>query len=93
MDVSRVANNQSDFFENLFEPRMSKTIALFMSAFGSFTGIILIYSIIWFERYGSDGKRTIQVKFQSEYLTGSVYFEVSTSITATADRQTPNGRK
>jgi hypothetical protein len=61
LDVLNETSNQSDFFQNLFEPRMSKTIAMIISALSSLTAITLIYSIIWFEHYGSDGKRTIQV--------------------------------
>jgi hypothetical protein len=31
------------------------------SIFATVTGLALIYSIIWFEHYGSDEKRTLQV--------------------------------
>ncbi len=57
-----VFNETDDFFGELFENRLSKTFAIITSGFATITGLILIYSIIWFERFGSDDKRTLQVK-------------------------------
>jgi hypothetical protein len=56
-----VSNQTEDFFAELFENRWSKILAIVTSGFTTLTGLILIYSIIWFERYGSDDKRTLQV--------------------------------
>ena len=56
------AENQTlDPFQDLYRPRTSRTVFLLVSAFGSALALVLIYSIIWFEKYGSDHKRTIQV--------------------------------
>ena len=54
--------NQTDIFYELFRPRWSKTFALWFSAVGIVVCLIPIYAIIWFERHGSDNKRTVQVK-------------------------------
>jgi len=63
-----VFNETDDFFDELFENRMSKTFAIITSGFGTITGLILIYSIIWFERFGSDDKRTLQVKHRRQIV-------------------------
>ena len=48
-----------DFFSGLFENRISKFLSLAFSWFGSITCIGMLYSIIWYERFGSDYKRTL----------------------------------
>ena len=50
-----------DFFRDLFQPRWSKTLFVLFSGIGTSVCLLLIYSIVWFERYGSDQKRTLQV--------------------------------
>ena len=63
------ANNQTDIFYELFRPRWSKTFALWFS--GIVVCLIPIYAIIWFERHGSDNKRTVQVK-ETIYLNNAI---------------------
>jgi hypothetical protein len=53
--------NETDYFRELFAPRVSKSLMVGYSIFATVTGLALIYSIIWFEHYGSDEKRTLQV--------------------------------
>ena len=53
--------NQTDFFHGLFEDRWSKTVLMVISGFMTTLGLALVHSIIWFEHYGSDKKRTLQV--------------------------------
>jgi hypothetical protein len=55
-------SNQTDFFHDLFEPRLSKTLSVALSTIATAIGLVLTYSIIWFEHYGSDDKRALQVK-------------------------------
>jgi hypothetical protein len=55
-------SNQTDFFHDLFEPRFSKTLSVAISIVATVAGLVLTYSIIWFEHYGSDDKRTLQVR-------------------------------
>lgn len=51
--------NGTDFFAGLTSPKPIRTLSLVIS--GSVTVIvpIFLYSIVWFERFGSDKKRTI----------------------------------
>ena len=59
--MEEIISNQTDFFHDLFEPRLSKTLTVALSTFATATGLVLTYSIIWFEHYGSDDKRSLQV--------------------------------
>jgi hypothetical protein len=54
--------NATDYFGELYSDRFSKSVAVGYSVFATVTGIFWIYSIIWFEHYGSDEKRTLQVR-------------------------------
>jgi hypothetical protein len=54
--------NETDFFWELHLPRFSKSCMVGYSIFATITGLVLVYTLIWFEHYGSDEKRTIQVK-------------------------------
>ena len=54
-----------DFFSGLFENRPSKVIFVIVSIVGGFVLLPLVYSIIWFEQFGSDKKRTLINKFVS----------------------------
>jgi hypothetical protein len=58
-------SNKVDYFEHLYEPRSSKTWAVVVSGCWSIVCVALLYSTIWFEKYGSDHKRTIQVPIES----------------------------
>ena len=49
----------NDYFSGLFENRVSKVFSLAFSWFGSIVCIGMLYSIIWYERFGSDYKRTL----------------------------------
>lgn len=49
----------ADFFSGLFENRVTKIAAVTFSMIGSYSCIVLLYSIIWYEKFGSDCKRTL----------------------------------
>ena len=51
--------NETDFFAGLTAPKPIRTLSLMISGSVSLIIPIFLYSIIWFERYGSDKKRTI----------------------------------
>ena len=53
--------NQTENFDYLFEPGWSKTLSIVFSGLTSLVAALAVYSIIWFERHGSDNRRTIQV--------------------------------
>jgi hypothetical protein len=52
-------SDQGDFFSGLVENRMSKIISLLFAEFGAVTCCCISYSIIWYEMFGSDHKRTL----------------------------------
>jgi hypothetical protein len=60
-----LVDNAIDFFSGLFESRPSKVIALLFSGLGGMVLLLLLYSIIWYERFGSDNKRTLLNKLVS----------------------------
>ena len=53
--------NTSDFFKNLTDEsnKWSKNVGVAFSVVSCLTIPCLLYSIIWFERFGSDKKRTL----------------------------------
>ena len=58
-------SHDSDFFAGLFANRISKFLAVTFSALGGAILMPLIYGIIWYEKYGSDQKRTLINKLVS----------------------------
>ena len=60
-NYSRGSNSTKDydFFEWLFECRASLLFFVILAYVGIPVAILLLYSIIWFEHFGSDLKRTI----------------------------------
>jgi hypothetical protein len=52
-------SNDTDFFSGLTSPKPIKTFSLIFAGIICVTIPIFLYSIIWFERFGSDKKRTI----------------------------------
>ena len=52
-------NATCDFFSGLIENRPSKIIFMSVSLLLMLVSIVLSYSIIWYERFGIDAKRTI----------------------------------
>ncbi len=59
------ANFQVDYFEGLYENRPSKIAAVAFSIIAAIIILPLVYFIIWFEKYGSDQKRTFLNKMVS----------------------------
>ncbi len=54
------ANTQSNnYFSGLDENRISKIVAIIFSIIGSFLSIGMLYSIIWYGKFGSDSKRIL----------------------------------
>ena len=51
--------NSSDFFEELYQNRSSKIVIMIISTILTPVNVLLLYSVIWFEHYGSDLKRTL----------------------------------
>ena len=56
-------NATGDFFEMLYFPRASKFIIMTSAFILVSFNLVLLYGVIWFERFGSDLKRTLVNKF------------------------------
>ncbi len=59
-----MANNKTrvEIFDILFERSLLKVSFVIASVLFSILNVFLLYGIIWFERFGSDHKRTIMNK-------------------------------
>jgi len=57
--------NGEDFFSGLLENRPTKFFAITFSLVGGCLILPLVYCIIWFEKFGSDNKRTLLNKLVS----------------------------
>jgi hypothetical protein len=55
----------SDFFSNLSDYKPTKFLFIAFATLTALINPILLYFIIWFEKYGSDNKRTLVNKFAS----------------------------
>lgn len=55
--------SEGDFFEMLYLPRPSKFVIMTAAFTLVFVNLILLYGVVWFERFGSDLKRTLINKF------------------------------
>jgi hypothetical protein len=73
--VKMFSQNESDYFSFLMEPNPMKYIGLFISITCIFVGPILIYGIIWYERYGSNNHhRTFLNMILSMYCLSALEF-------------------
>ena len=64
MSLALLAANYSrsdgdDFFGEIYLTRPSKIVILVLSLILTPINVVLLYSVIWFERFGSDLKRTL----------------------------------
>jgi hypothetical protein len=57
--MNATGNESPDFFSGLVENRVSKIVSVIFSAVGSYLVILFIYSIIWYQKFGSDDKQTL----------------------------------
>ena len=60
--------NNSQLFYNVFENKVAHIISCTVSPLITILSVLLAYGIIWFERFGTDQKRTIVNKFVSQSL-------------------------
>ena len=58
--------NNSQLFYHVFENKVAHIISLTVSPLITILSSFLAYGIIWFERFGTDQKRTIVNKFVSQ---------------------------
>ena len=62
------SSNKTQLFYNVFENTMSRPIIIPVSLVLLVSAVLLAYGIIWFERYGTDQKRTVVNKLISHGL-------------------------
>ena len=62
------SSNKTQLFYNVFENTISRPITIAVSPVLLVMAVLLAYGIIWFERFGTDQKRTIRNKFVSQSL-------------------------
>jgi hypothetical protein len=75
MENCTILGNDNDFFAGVFENRPSKIMAVIFSVLGELALLTLLYSNIWYERFGSDNKRTLLNKLVSSLCwTGFEWF-------------------
>ena len=72
--------NQSDFFPFMTESSAPKWAALTISIIFTVAGPFALYSIIWFERFGSDQKRTLMNMLFSMMLWTWILFIVVVQV-------------
>ena len=65
-------NNIIDFFSGLFENRPIKVFGMVISIISSVFYVLLYYHIIWYEKFGSDKKRTILNKLVSSICAAGI---------------------
>ena len=74
MALSNANNSTGDYFEELFEPKISKTIFMAISVVLNLFCVALCFCVIWYERYGLDVKRTIMNQLFSKLCWTGIEF-------------------
>ena len=72
--------DNSDYFLDLFENRPSKIIAVTSSVVLNMIYLPILYSIIWYEKFGSDKKRTVLNKLVSSICWASICYAIFCQI-------------
>ncbi len=74
-DIQKTNSTAAEnFFEVVFENRISKFISVFLSIVFSFVLVLCFYGVIWFEKYGSDKKRTLINKLMASICWSSIAY-------------------
>ena len=74
MALSIANNSTGDYFQELFEPKISKTIFMAISVVLNLFCVALCFCVIWYERYGLDVKRTIMNQLFSKLCWTGIEF-------------------
>jgi len=64
----------ADFFQVLMENNLTKIMCLLVSLLGIIFGPMFLYIVIWFEKFGSDKKRTLLNRFASMFCWECIKF-------------------
>ena len=82
--VLRESARGSDYFSGLLNDNWWKTVGLTISCFGIIASPLILFSIIWFEKYGNDNKRTLLNMFVSLYCWAVIEFVLFVQVPETA---------
>jgi hypothetical protein len=66
--------NSSNFFQGFYDHKISNTLSVIFSTVGTLLLIPLLYGIIWYEKYGSNNKRTLLNKLVSAWCWASIEY-------------------
>jgi hypothetical protein len=78
--TNSLSNSSGDFFAGVFENRPSKIIFMTFTFVAIPVVLLLLYSIIWYERFGLDAKRTIVNKLTSSFCWTGIQFVILVNI-------------
>ena len=82
-DTTLLSNSENDLFFSLMEFNYIKVFCLIFSCFGICILPVCLYSIIWYEKYGSDKKRTLLNMYATIYCWAAIEFAVLVQILET----------
>ena len=82
IDIQDNSTNTStnDYFSQLFENRSSKIIGVILTWLSICVYIPLLYSIIYYEKFGSDKKRTVLNKLVSSICWCGIYYNLLSQV-------------
>ena len=73
-------NSSCDYFHGLMEPKLSRIIFMTFSVFLNLACIALSYSVIWYERFGVNIKRTIMNQLFSQQCWTGIEFILMVTV-------------
>ena len=73
-------STEEDFFSILNENKLERWISLGITIFAILLGPPFLYSIVWYEKYGSDKKRTLLNRLVSKNCLNGISFLILTQI-------------
>ena len=80
LTLYNMTNCTEDFFCGVFENRWSKICFMTFTVIAIPVVLLLLYSIIWYERFGLDVKRTIVNKLTSSFCWIAIQFVIFVNI-------------
>ena len=82
-NVLQESTRYNDYFSGLLDGNWWKTVSLTIACFGIIASPLILQSIIWFEKYGNDNKRTLLNMFVSLYCWAVTEFVIFVQIPET----------
>ena len=79
-----VSNNSTDFYAKVFKLNPLLICCILISVLSIIICPLIIYCIIWFERYGSDQRRTLLNRFTTMYCWAMIQYFLIVQLIETA---------